>query len=55
MWRFDPSSEPQPDPETGHIDADGPGSWGRILNVPKASADTRHAKEYKQPEGGLHW
>lgn len=55
MWRFDPSPSQDADPETGHIEPDGPGSWGKILNVPKASVDTRHAKAYVQPAGGLHW
>ncbi|GGJ10085.1 DUF4329 domain-containing protein [Neoroseomonas lacus] len=54
IWRFDPSPEPQADPETGHIDDDGPGSWGKILNVPRAPVDSAHAREYKQP-AGLHW
>ena len=28
MWRFDPSPSPDADPDTGHIEPDGPGNWG---------------------------
>lgn len=55
LWRFDPAAEPQPDPETGHIEDYGPGRWGKILNVPRIRVDTNKAAAYVQPEGGLHW